>query len=97
MPSQLISVDFEVFGKVQGVSFRKYTEKQAKKLNLRGWCMNTKAGTVTGNLEGPQQKVEEMKQWLQMEGSPQSRIEKAEFKNERILDKFSHKEFSIRQ
>lgn len=34
--SKLVSCDFEVFGKVQGVYFRKYTEKQAIILGLRG-------------------------------------------------------------
>lgn len=43
-----------------GVFFRKYTEKQAKQLNLRGWCMNTAEGTVKGQLEGPQNELNEM-------------------------------------
>jgi acylphosphatase len=34
--SKVVSCDFEVFGKVQGVYFRKYTEKQAIILGLRG-------------------------------------------------------------
>lgn len=34
--SKLVSCDFEVYGKVQGVYFRKYTEKQAIILGLRG-------------------------------------------------------------
>lgn len=34
--SKLVSCDFEVFGKVQGVYFRKYTEKQAIILGMRG-------------------------------------------------------------
>jgi acylphosphatase len=47
-------VSFEVFGRVQGVNFRAYTAKNAKQLGLRGWCMNTKQGTVAGELEGAQ-------------------------------------------
>lgn len=35
MPN-LVTCEFEVFGKVQGVYFRKYTEKQAVILGLRG-------------------------------------------------------------
>jgi acylphosphatase len=34
--SKFVACDFEVFGKVQGVYFRKYTEKQAIILGLRG-------------------------------------------------------------
>jgi acylphosphatase len=43
---------FEVFGKVQGVFFRAFTEKQAKSLGLVGWCANTSNGTVVGVIEG---------------------------------------------
>lgn len=34
--SKLVSCEFEVFGKVQGVFFRKYTEKKSIILGLRG-------------------------------------------------------------
>ena len=43
---------FEVFGRVQGVSFRAFTQKQAKILGLGGWCMNTSTGTVIGEIQG---------------------------------------------
>ncbi|XP_037799379.1 uncharacterized protein LOC119594390 isoform X1 [Penaeus monodon] len=55
--SDLLALDFEVFGTVQGVFFRKYTHDQGVKLGLRGWCMNTYHGTVVGQLEGPRDKV----------------------------------------
>ncbi|CAH1981176.1 unnamed protein product [Acanthoscelides obtectus] len=58
---KLLSVNFEVFGRVQGVFFRKYTEKEANKLGLKGWCMNTSQGTVKGVIEGPSSKVDEIK------------------------------------
>nr|CAH7720906.1 unnamed protein product [Callosobruchus chinensis] len=57
---KLLSVNFEVFGRVQGVFFRKYTEKEANKLGLKGWCMNTSQGTVKGIIEGTPSKVDEM-------------------------------------
>jgi len=34
--SKIVFCEFEVFGKVQGVYFRKYTERQAIILGLRG-------------------------------------------------------------
>ncbi|EPY81353.1 hypothetical protein CB1_000743084 [Camelus ferus] len=52
----LISVDYEVFGKVQGVFFRKYTQAEGKKLGLVGWVQNTDQGTVQGQLQGPTSK-----------------------------------------
>ncbi|PSN41638.1 Acylphosphatase-2 [Blattella germanica] len=97
MSSPLKSVNFEVFGKVQGVFFRKYTDLEAKRLGLRGWCMNTDKGTVTGTMEGPERKVEEMKKWLVSVGSPKSRIERAEFKNEKNVEKYSFQEFRIKR
>uniref|UniRef100_A0A1B6F9J5 Acylphosphatase n=1 Tax=Cuerna arida TaxID=1464854 RepID=A0A1B6F9J5_9HEMI len=91
----ITSVDFEVYGRVQGVFFRKFTQEQGKKLGLKGWCMNTESGTVTGVMEGEQRQIEAMKKWLQETGSPMSKIEKAVFKNEKKLDNYTYKDFSV--
>lgn len=48
----LISVDYEIYGKVQGVFFRKYTAAEATKLKLVGWVQNTEKGTVKGQMKG---------------------------------------------
>ncbi|XP_059480381.1 acylphosphatase-2-like [Neocloeon triangulifer] len=85
MAGELLAVDFEVFGKVQGVSFRKYALEAAQRLQVCGWCKNTAEGTVQGQLEGPPEKVNLMKEWLQREGSPYSKIERAEFQNEHTV------------
>ncbi|XP_017196268.3 acylphosphatase-2 isoform X3 [Oryctolagus cuniculus] len=53
----LKSVDYEVFGRVQGVCFRMYTEGEAKKIGVVGWVKNTSKGTVTGQVQGPEDKV----------------------------------------
>ncbi|XP_065167563.1 acylphosphatase-1-like [Atheta coriaria] len=95
--SKYISVDFEVYGRVQGVFFRKFTQKQAVKLGLSGWCMNTESGTVQGNMQGTASKIAEMKSWLQNVGSPQSRIDKAVFTTEAILKEKPTGSFSIRR
>ncbi|XP_045476003.1 acylphosphatase-1-like [Harmonia axyridis] len=95
--SRLISVDFEVFGHVQGVFFRKHTQKEAQTLNLKGYCMNTKRGTVKGILQGDMDKVNMMKVWLQKTGSPKSKIEKAEFRNEKQITSASFNDFSIKK
>ncbi|XP_063085443.1 acylphosphatase-2 isoform X4 [Cavia porcellus] len=55
--AQLKSVDYEVFGRVQGVCFRMYTEGEAKKIGVVGWVKNTSKGTVTGQVQGPEEKV----------------------------------------
>ncbi|XP_049979850.1 acylphosphatase-2 isoform X2 [Alexandromys fortis] len=57
MAEPLKSVDYEVFGRVQGVCFRMYTEGEAKKIGVVGWVKNTSKGTVTGQVQGPEEKV----------------------------------------
>ncbi|RZF45078.1 hypothetical protein LSTR_LSTR002039 [Laodelphax striatellus] len=95
--TRLKAVDFEVFGKVQGVFFRKYTEQKAKSLNLVGWCENTSHETVKGQVQGPDENIEAMKEWLRKNGSPKSRIDKAEFKNESDISSLTFTEFQIRR
>ncbi|KAM6960868.1 acylphosphatase-1 [Aplochiton taeniatus] len=92
---EFISVDYEVFGKVQGVFFRKYTQAKGKKLGLVGWVQNTEAGTVQGQLQGPSNKVKQMQEWLKTTGSPKSQIIKAEFKNERKIESLEHSSFTV--
>ncbi|XP_025116804.1 acylphosphatase-2 isoform X4 [Bubalus kerabau] len=57
----LKSVDYEVFGRVQGVCFRMYTEDEARKIGVVGWVKNTSKGTVTGQVQGPEEKVNSIK------------------------------------
>lgn len=97
MSKNLISVDFEVHGKVQGVYFRKYTQEQGQQLGLKGWCMNTTNGTVVGCIQGSADKVLKMKNWLRFKGSPKSRIDKADFSNEQVISELAFNEFAIRK
>jgi len=94
---KLVACDFEVFGIVQGVFFRKHTEKKAKALGIKGWCMNTRDGTVKGQMEGEAKPVEDMKAWLQTEGSPQSRIDQAVFSELREIKTYTFKDFGIKR
>ncbi|CAG9862950.1 unnamed protein product [Phyllotreta striolata] len=94
---KVVSVDFEVFGRVQGVFFRKNTEKEAKTLGLKGWCMNTSHNTVKGVIEGAPEPIKKMKHWLQEVGSPSSRIDKAVFTNEQTGNKHKFSSFQIKK
>ncbi|CRK99413.1 CLUMA_CG012619, isoform A [Clunio marinus] len=73
------------------------TEDTANRLGIRGWCMNTKEGTVKGVIEGPQNVYNEMRHWLEKTGSPQSKIEKATFSEPKILNEYSFQDFEIRR
>ncbi|XP_074720653.1 acylphosphatase-2 isoform X1 [Strix uralensis] len=92
----LKSVDYEVFGRVQGVCFRMYTEEEARKLGVVGWVKNTSQGTVTGQVQGPEDKVNAMKSWLSKVGSPSSRIDRTNFSNEKEILKLDFSGFSTR-
>ncbi|XP_074062312.1 acylphosphatase-2 [Macrotis lagotis] len=92
----LKSVDYEVFGRVQGVCFRMYTEGEAKKIGVVGWVKNTRKGTVQGQVQGPEDKVNSMKSWLSKVGSPSSRIDRADFSNEKTISQLEYSNFSIK-
>jgi acylphosphatase len=87
----LVRVGFEVFGKVQGVFFRKFTSEHASALGLNGFVLNTDSGTVKGEMEGPRDKVNLMKHWLESTGSPKSKIEKAVFTSEVVVEEGAKK------
>ncbi|XP_038643304.1 acylphosphatase-2-like isoform X4 [Scyliorhinus canicula] len=80
----------------KGVFFRKYTEEQARKLGLVGWVKNTSQGTVIGQVQGAVEKVNFMMNWLKSVGSPMSRIDRANFSNEREISKLDFDMFSTR-
>ena len=48
-----------VEGRVQGVFYRSFTQKQAVKLQLNGWVKNLSDGRVEAVFEGPKDLVEE--------------------------------------
>ncbi|XP_043518664.1 acylphosphatase-1-like isoform X2 [Frieseomelitta varia] len=75
----------------------KYTQKRGTELGLKGWCMNTDNGTVVGRLEGSESKVEEMKNWLRYTGSPQSAIDKTEFRNQQEISQPTFASFEIKK
>nr|XP_033795807.1 acylphosphatase-2 isoform X1 [Geotrypetes seraphini] len=101
---KLKSVDYEVFGRVQGVCFRMYAEDEARRHGVVGWVKNTGEGTVTGQVQGPEDKVNLIPMmtwapvgagmdWLSKVGSPSSRIDQIQFSNEKEIDKLEFKEF----
>jgi len=93
--SPYVSVEFEIFGKVQNVFFRKNTQEEASKLGLVGWVFNSKTGTVEGLMQGTPAKVAEMKKWLCETGSPKSTIEKCVFTNEEGKEALTYKQFIV--
>ncbi|EKG21200.1 Acylphosphatase-like protein [Macrophomina phaseolina MS6] len=57
-------ISYKVNGKVQGVCFRAYTVEEANKLGVTGYVKNAADGTVTGEAQGDDKKIQEFVQWL---------------------------------
>eukprot|EP00741_Cyanophora_paradoxa_P017225 tig00020961_g16637.t1 len=64
------SFSYEVFGRVQGVYFRAFTQKKAQELGVVGYVQNTSRGTVEGVAQGPHDALAALESWLANEGSP---------------------------
>ncbi|GAB4257343.1 MAG: acylphosphatase [Methylomicrobium sp.] len=56
-------VRIHVSGRVQGVYFRAFTQKQAKKHNLSGFAKNLPDGRVEIVASGPKEAVDKLIQW----------------------------------
>jgi len=94
--STFVSVDYEVFGQVQGCYFPKYAKETAEQKSIGGWVKNTKKGTIVGKLNGTIQRVKDMIQWLALTGSPNSKIEKVDLTNWEFMTQQEFKNFSVR-
>jgi len=66
-----------VHGHVQGVNFRYYTTRTARRLGLMGWVANRRDGTVETVAEGKQSDLEEFVDFLHR-GSPAARVEEVD-------------------
>lgn len=71
------AVKIKVIGDVQGVSFRYWAQRAAKKCEVVGWAKNEHDGSVTILAQGVPQGIECMIAWAK-EGSPMSTIEGVE-------------------
>lgn len=62
-----------IHGRVQGVWFRAWTEREARRLGLDGWVRNRRDGTVEALFDGSAGAVEEMLR-LCHEGPSRARV-----------------------
>lgn len=90
-PSRLHAI---VEGRVQGVSFRYFVEREALKLGIHGWVRNRWEGTVEVLAEGDRQSLEKFLAALQR-GSRSSFVTRVNPKWEAGTSEFNH--FQIRQ
>ena len=57
------AVQARVSGRVQGVSFRWYTEEEARRLGVTGWVRNDPDGSVLVHAEGDDAAVDALVAW----------------------------------
>ena len=86
------SVRILVQGKVQGVYFRKHTQRQAKLHCLKGWVRNQTDGSVLIEVLGDQLAVGSFIEWCR-QGSPAADVQAVQVEE---IPPFSASEFEIR-
>jgi len=78
-----------ISGRVQGVSFRWYTQRKAQELGLTGWVRNLWDGRVEAIFEGPEEAVRQAVAWCR-HGDPPARVENTEVKYQEPTGEFRH-------
>ena len=63
-----------IYGRVQGVSFRYYTQREAERLGIVGWVANQYDGTVKVIAVGSESVLQQLKLFLHR-GSPMAYVE----------------------
>jgi acylphosphatase len=87
------SFSAQVYGRVQGVSFRYYTQREARRLALTGWVRNEFDGSVTVVAQGAKDKLEQLERFLHT-GPRAAIVDKVDIRWQ-TADKM-YKDFSIR-
>jgi acylphosphatase len=49
-----------ITGRVQGVGFRNFTQRRARRLGVTGWVRNERDGSVRLEAEGPREDLEDL-------------------------------------
>ena len=83
----------KVYGKVQGVYFRQNTIVQAKALNITGYTLNAKDGTVEIMAQGNPQSIDALIAWCH-QGPERARVDKVDVKE--VEEKTSFRSFEVR-
>ena len=74
-------------GRVQGVHFRDYTKRYARRRGVKGWVKNLHDGTVEATFEGERENIEEVIRMLREE-HPFARVDKIDVQWSECRDQF---------
>ncbi len=86
------AIILQIFGRVQGVGFRYYTQKKAEELDIKGYVRNRPDGSVYIVAEGSPDALESFVYWCE-EGPSWARVSKVE---KQEIPPNGHKQFEIR-
>ncbi len=76
-----------IAGRVQGVSFRVYTRRQAQRIGVTGWVRNRWDGRVEAVFEGSEHTVSRAVDWCH-DGSPDAHVDSVEVSYEPATGEF---------
>lgn len=76
-----------ISGFVQGVGFRVFVRKKARRLGITGWVRNLSDGRVEALVQGEEEKLEELLKHV-YKGSYFSQVKNVVIKEEKIVEKF---------
>lgn len=86
-------ISLRVTGRVQGVGFRNFTHREARRLGVKGWVRNETDGSVRVEAEGPRKELEKLHESLQ-QGPRTARVEDVSASWKEPTDEFDG--FSVR-
>jgi len=89
----MVQYEIKITGRVQGVGFRYFAQRQANILGLTGWVKNTVDGAVMVMVQGDETTVETFIDYLRI-GPTLSHVTNISKVKMKVLDKFS--EFKVR-
>lgn len=89
----MIQVEIRISGKVQGVGFRYFTQKQAKTLNLGGWVRNTLDGGVLATVQGSKHAINSFVDYMWI-GPPMSDVKSVTKVEMHLFEEYS--DFEVR-
>ncbi|STO65136.1 acylphosphatase [Haemophilus parahaemolyticus] len=86
----MITKQFFIFGRVQGVGFRFFTLQEASKLGIKGTVRNRIDGSVEVIAQGTEDQISLMRAWL-LDGTKTATVERVVENNyfeDKVFEKF---------
>ncbi|KAK6640315.1 hypothetical protein RUM44_012001 [Polyplax serrata] len=92
----MVSVEFNICGRFQGLYFMKHCKEECYKLGLCGWIKTGVRGNIFGKIQGFRSRVDQMMTWLSTKGSPGSQITDCYFHNYEFIRSREFNGFTLR-